>query len=511
MEISKKKLSLNISANFIILFINGIIGFFLTSYLTNRLGIESYGFISLGIQLVSFLSLVTVSLNSLANRFITIEISNNNNIKANIYFNSVLWANFIIFLCLLFPVVYLLIHLENYLFISEDILSDVKVLYTFMFINFLVGLIFSTYSISTFSTNNLHLISFRKIESLFLKVIFLVLVFYFFGPTLYFWGISIFLSTFYVSFYDFYYFKKFLPFLRISFKYFDFKALTEILSSGIWNLFLSIGQILIRGLDLLIINRFIGIYEMGLLAVSKTIPDLIYAFLGAFLSSFMPSFTFFYAKNNIDRLRKNINDSIKVMGIFSNIPLSILLVYGMNFYSFWLPNQSSNQLHILTIFLSFHLIISGSIHPLFNVYSITNKLKINTILNISIGLINLLCIFLIINYTSFGIYGVSLVNSIVGTIFNLTFTPLYSAKLLNLKWNTFYSAIMKSILSFIIITLFSFAFKSFFEVSNFYVFTGLILVSTFFSFVINMLIIYNFDEIYTIVKIALKIVKIKMQ
>jgi hypothetical protein len=199
------------------------------------------------------------------------------------------------------------------------------------------------------------------------------------------------------------------------------------------------------------------------------------------------------------------------MGIFSNIPLSILLVYGMNFYSFWLPNQSSNQLHILTIFLSFHLIISGSIHPLFNVYSITNKLKINTILNISIGLINLLCIFLIINYTSFGIYGVSLVNSIVGTIFNLTFTPLYSAKLLNLKWNTFYSAIMKSILSFIIITLFSFAFKSFFEVSNFYVFTGLILVSTFFSFVINMLIIYNFDEIYTIVKIALKIVKIKMQ
>lgn len=69
-----KRLAINIIANIIAFAVNFVISFFLTPYIVETVGKEAYGFVSLGNNFVNYASLITVALNSMASRFITIEI-----------------------------------------------------------------------------------------------------------------------------------------------------------------------------------------------------------------------------------------------------------------------------------------------------------------------------------------------------------------------------------------------------------------------------------------------------
>ena len=90
---TNKRLSINMAANLLAFVINIGINFFLTPYIIKTVGTESYGFVGLANNFVNYASLLTISLNSMAGRFITINIHQNNNKEANKYFNSILLAN----------------------------------------------------------------------------------------------------------------------------------------------------------------------------------------------------------------------------------------------------------------------------------------------------------------------------------------------------------------------------------------------------------------------------------
>ena len=85
-----KQLTINLVSSILAFIINMGISFFLTPYITKNIGVEAYGFVSLGTQFINYASLVTIALNSMAGRFITIEIHKKNWESANKYFNSVL-------------------------------------------------------------------------------------------------------------------------------------------------------------------------------------------------------------------------------------------------------------------------------------------------------------------------------------------------------------------------------------------------------------------------------------
>lgn len=71
---NKKSLFINMIATTLAFVINAVISFIITPYLVKILGDEAYGFIGLANNFVSYASIITVALNSMAARFITIEI-----------------------------------------------------------------------------------------------------------------------------------------------------------------------------------------------------------------------------------------------------------------------------------------------------------------------------------------------------------------------------------------------------------------------------------------------------
>ena len=155
--------------------------------------------------------------------------------------------------------------------------------------------------------------------------------------------------TIYISVYNWYYHKKLLPELRIKRKYYNWKYVKELIFSGIWNTINQTGQILLSGLDLLIANLFVGATPMGALSLAKTVPNIILGLAGTLTSIFAPTLTIDYARNDKGSLKNNLKNGMKLTGVLLTIPFSILIIYGKEFYSLWVPSQDASVLQILSI------------------------------------------------------------------------------------------------------------------------------------------------------------------
>ena len=92
----KKKVFIVMAASGAAFAINYLINFFLTPFITKNLGTDAYGYVTLAKTIASYAVIITTALNSYAARFITIEYHKEDYEKANVYFNSVFFADLFI-------------------------------------------------------------------------------------------------------------------------------------------------------------------------------------------------------------------------------------------------------------------------------------------------------------------------------------------------------------------------------------------------------------------------------
>ena len=90
---SGKQMTINLLASIISFGVNMAINFFLTPYLVESLGTESYGFIGLANNFVQYATIITVALNSMSGRFISMAYHKGDVEKASRIFSSVLVAD----------------------------------------------------------------------------------------------------------------------------------------------------------------------------------------------------------------------------------------------------------------------------------------------------------------------------------------------------------------------------------------------------------------------------------
>lgn len=267
------------------------ISFLLTPFIVEHVGSEAYGFVGLANNFVSYAQVITVALNSMASRFITIKITENDVEGSNRYFTSVVIANIVTALVLSVPSAIIILNLNKIVNVSEAILIDVQWLWAFIFLNFLVSIISSTYSVATFVRNKLYLTSLQGIISNILRVAVLIAAFSFFVPSVWYVGLAAFVATVYVYVWNVYYTRILTPDIKVRKRYFDVKVIKVLLSSGIWNSFTRLSSILSTGLDLLVTNLYVSSAAMGVLSVAKTVPSAILTLFGTLASVYAPQLT----------------------------------------------------------------------------------------------------------------------------------------------------------------------------------------------------------------------------
>jgi O-antigen/teichoic acid export membrane protein len=448
-EMSKnKQLIINMAASLLSCLVSLGISFLITPTVINKLGAEAQGFVTMANNFVSYAAIMAMALNSMAGRFITVKIHQDDRDGANRYFNSVMYANIAIVAILLIPCSAVVLYLEKLVNISPELVADVKTLFATMFINFMVTIISTTFSTATFAANRLDLSALRTIESQILKAGLLVAAFALMPIRVSYIGIATLLANIYLFITYIHYTKKLLPQIEVSRKHFRFKTVLEILSAGIWNTVMRAGQALTSGLDTLITNLWIGKAESGYIGTATTIVLAVNTLYETISAVFTPSLTISYAKDNKEELTSDLKSAMKLTGFFANIPLCFILGFGLSFYYLWLPSEREiiHVYYYLTVFIMMGALVGGAISPLFNVYTIVNKLKWNSLVTLIMGLMNAGIVFLLLEIPSlrpYGIYFVAGVSSVLGIIKNLTFTPLYAAHCLEIPKKTFYPTILR--------------------------------------------------------------------
>lgn len=505
-----KQLVINMIANIFAFVVNIGINFFFTPYLIRTIGKEAYSFFPLANNFIGYVNIITVALNSMASRFITIKIHENDSEGANRYFNSVLTSNSVLAFILTLPSIFFVLFINKILNIPYEILRDVQFLFGFVFLGMILTILTSVFGVATFAKNRLDLSSKRSIESNFIRVISLILMFSLFTPSVSYIGIANLLVISFVLITNIYFTKKLLPDIDINKKSFDFKAVKELLSSGVWNSVNQLSLVLLTGLDLLIANIFVGAAASGEYSIVKTIPNFIQQLVGMLVGVFVPQFTILYAQKKHEELLGNINKSIKFMGLIITIPIAFLIIFGDIFFSLWIPNENASKLYLLSNLTIIPMIVTGSINTIFNVYSVTNKLKVPAIVLLITGLVNTLLVFILIRGTNLGILAIPLVSFIIGLLRNLIFTPIYAARCLSVKWNTFYKAIIRGCICTLTMMFFCFLAKYNLNINSWIklIITGG--VCSLISLFINLFIVFSSAERKEFIENIIKLVRKKL-
>lgn len=464
-----KQLVVNMLASVIAYAVNLGISFFLSPYIVENIGSDAYGFIGLADNFISYITIITVALNSMASRFITICIHKDEKHEVNSYFSSVIFSNLVLSAIFGIVAIVILWNLNDIIDIPDELVFDVKLLWGFLFFNFFINLITNVFSVATFAYNRLEISSIRNIETSILKVVILVLVFSMFKPHVWYLGFSTLVCSIYVILFNIYYTKKFMPYITVSKGDFDFKKVKTLIVSGIWNSVSKIGSLLSTGLDLLITNLFAGPSSMGVVSISKIIPTYILSLFGIISNAFAPQLTISYAKNDFEDIKKQLNSAIRLLGFFAAIPVTCLWVFAGDFFNLWMPSQDSSVLHVLTILSSLAFPLSLSLEPLWNVFTISNQVKKSSLFIITNSFVSIIVTYILLINVDTDVermYVICGVSSVISIIRALTFLPIYGAKCLKFKWYTFYTIIGKNILTFIISIIFAIFFKNLFNINS---------------------------------------------
>lgn len=489
----KKRLAINLTAQIMAFAVNMGVSFIVTPII-EEISTELSGFVSLANNFITCAQIVVSALNTMASRFITIHIHKKDEEQANEYFSSVFFGNLMMACVFLIPMLTLIIFIDKLFQVPALYVTDIRILWFFLFANFFVSIVGSVFGVATYCRDRLDLNSIRTIHAEIIRVVFLVTAYNFFPKYIWYIGVASLLHTTYLTLSNIQFTRRLLPEIHIKKIYFCWKKVWELISLGLWNSLTRLSQVLLDELDVLISNIFIGATAMSALSNAKYVPTAISGLMGTIVGVFSPQITIAYAKGDKKQLVEIIKSSNRIMIFMMSIPIAFVTAYGDIFFSLWLTERDPHEMHMLALLGMGVLYVSMSIQVLYHVFIITKKVKANSIVMIVSGVLSTTIVFILLETTNLGLYAIAGVSTVLGLLRNLIFTPIYASKCLELKWNTFYSDIFTGLLSIACISVVAFASRFVFTIDSYLSLIGVGIIVGIIALIMNFFIILKKDD-----------------
>ena len=239
----------------------------------------------------------------------------------------------------------------------------------------------------------------------------------------------------------------------------------------------------------------IGPQMMGYLSVAKTVPAIAASFNSTVANVFSPNLMMLYAKNDIQGLRKAAKTAMKFMCLFVSIPNAILITMGKEFFDLWVPGQPTQIINILSILTIINSCVTGPTQPLYQIFTITNKIRQSSLVLILYGFVSIVTTYLCVQFTDLGVYAVAGVSLIGSLVVALVYHIPYAARYIGLPKHTFFPEIGLNIISLGILCAVGFGVNYFMDLSSswFMWFTGAALTGVL-GLLVNTTLILNKEE-----------------
>lgn len=490
----KRKITLNLAASIIAFTLNTCVSFFLSPFIVKTIGVEAQGFVQLASNFTMYFSLVNIAVTSMSGRFLTISLMRGNYEEASSYYTSIFFGNFVLLSIMLIPIFSFVFNIEKVIEIPVNLQSDVKILFSLVFGTYFVSSLFSIWSNTFFIANRLYLSSLSTMITAVLNAGVLLFLFSRFPAHMWYSAAAGLAITPFTIWWTIYNKNKYLPYLRINRRAFSLKRLIEVVSGGIWNTVLQAGNILSTGLDLLLCNLMIDPTMMGILALSKTIPNLLQSLIGQIATSFTPQLTIRYAKGDIPGLIRDVRRFDKFVGVICSIPLGGFISLGKPFFRLWMPTQDTYLLQILSVLTCMNMIVVNGVLPLASLFTVYNKVKPQAVAWVIQGLVNIVVVYLALKTTNLGIFAIAGISSIINIIRQFVYSVPLVSKYLNLKWYSLFPDLAYSALSCGIVAVVGYGISALFSPKSWLVLILSCAMTAVIGALMNFLIILNKSE-----------------
>lgn len=422
------------------------INFVTVPFIVGKLGSEAYGFNSISDNFVTYITIITTALNYMGNRFIALYYHKGKVAQSNKYYSSLLFGDII--LSVVVGVISILIvwKLPHIITIPPELVQDVRITFALTFLSFLIQIIATPFNAGVYVKDRMDLYGIRNIIYTLIRVGVLLTLYICLPAQIYYISLSVLIGNVFNILFDIISTKKLLPELKIKIKDFESKYVQELLTSGGWYSFVSLGGVLSSGLDLLIANQMVSAYSMGILSVSKTIPGALSSIKSTITGVFRPRMVEVYSKENKDVFVKQTQKYMKVIYAIMSVPLAGIVVYADSFYGLWLPTYTNSEILLvtqLTMWGTINLIVNTLIVCIPEIFALINKLKVASIVNVVENVVSLILTFLLLLITDKGVLVIASVSTIVNMIYQFTFGAIYITRLIGVKWWTFYPTIFQ--------------------------------------------------------------------
>jgi len=438
----KKRIAINMTAQLLAFSVNMLLGFVLVPVINSMIP-NAYGFTDIANKFVQAAQIIVSALNTMASRFITIRIHRNDKEEANQYFSSVFFANVLMAAVFMVPAMFVIVYVGRIFQVPpEASLPDIQMLFFFIFLNFLIGIITSVFSVAAYSRDRLELSSIATILGEVIRLSFLLVAYCFFRPYLWYVGCASVASTLVQAAANLRFTRKLLPDMKVQRRYFRWAKVKELVSLGAWNSVTRLGQLLLDGLNTTIANIMINASAMTSIAIANQVPTVITNLMGTIAGVFNPEMTIAYAKEDKKRLLEIIASADRIMIFIISIPLAFMTVFGKAFFDLWIgKTEDPKMIYVLALLTAGTTFVSASIQVLYHVFLITKRVKLNSIVILLSGVMTTATVFFLLETTDLGIYAIAGTSTFYGLLRNLIFTPIYAARCLKVKWYTFYGDI----------------------------------------------------------------------
>lgn len=442
------QLTINIVCSITSLAVNYGINFFLTPFIKKHLGIEANGFISLATTFISYINLLAIALNSLSARYIAIAYHKQDSQSASVYFSSVLVANIVLSIIVFIPAITLIFRLDSLITVSDNLVYDVKLQFVLVLLSYIITTIGTVYTTATFIKNRLDISSIRNTISLLLRAALLVGLFTLFAPRIWYAAIANLTSSLFLIVTNKRLTQKYVPEIKYDKNLVKFSAVKELVSNGIWQSVCNAGVIMNTGLDLLIANIMIGETAMGEVAIGKNFSSIFNTLMVSINNAFRPKETEYYAKGDMASLLTELDNAMKLTSCACNVVVGLFLIYGLDFVKLWLSEDGAEIIWKLATIVFLGDLAVGVVQPLVYTFILTNNVRLASYPTLAMGLVNASSMYLLLKYTSIGVYSIVLTTLVLNVIVSFTTTPLLSSKCLKISKLTFYPRIALHLLSF---------------------------------------------------------------
>ncbi len=435
-----RRFSINLATNILNFGFSVLVGIWLTPYLIRHLGIGAYGLIPLATTVTTYLAIFTLALNSAVGRFMTIALDRNDHAEANRIFNTSFWGSAGILLILAAPCLWLSFHANWFFTVPKGNEKDFAWLFLAAVGMFFLTTLSSAFSITSFCRNRFDLSNAVQIINTVARIAIIVLLFSFCVPRVWHVGLALFIGTVISGIGAILIWRYLTPMLELRLSWFSLVSLRQMTGMGSWIVINTVGSILYLSIDLIVINKMLGSEATGQYGAVMTWSAFLRSFAGVIAGVFGPTIIMYYSRNDINGLVQYSRQAVKFLGLVIAIPIGLICGLSKPLLQLWL-GETFIPLAPLMSLMTFHLCVNLAVLPLFNIQVATNNVRLPGIVTCVMGLMNLGLAIILTRSADWGMYGVAAAGAIMLTAKNLFFTPIYAARVLRLKWTSFYREI----------------------------------------------------------------------